>query len=98
MGPGAMLSHKTLLLPRIPVHPEREDAEKTVHQGDTSAGWGRGPFIVSMCLRERKVSQRPFQCAQGRLPGEPRQRHSQARKGSLWPEEQSWDAGHWDVH
>lgn len=47
-GPGALLSHtKPSWLSRIPVHIEREDAEKTLHQGDTSAEWGKGPFIVS---------------------------------------------------
>lgn len=40
-------SHKTLVLSCIPIHSEREDAEKTSHQGDTSAEWRRGPFIVN---------------------------------------------------
>ena len=69
-------SHKTrVALSRISVHPQREDAEKALHQEDTSAKWGRGRFIVSMVSEGRKVSQRPSQRAEGRLLGELRPRH-----------------------
>lgn len=89
-------SHKTLLLSRIPVHPERGGAEKTLHQGDTSAEWGwrGGPFIVSMCLRERKVSQRPFHCSGKAAWGT--QAKALTLQGDL-PPEKSWGAPHWDV-
>lgn len=60
-GPGALLNHtKPWWLSHIPVHPEREDAEKTLHQGDTSADRGREALSLgAWCLRERKVNQRP---------------------------------------
>lgn len=54
-GPGALLSDtKPQWLSRIPVHPEREDAEQPLHQGTTSAERGRGPFFVSMVSEGEK--------------------------------------------
>lgn len=78
-------SHKRPALSHIPGHIEREDAEKTRHQGDTSGKWGR-PFHCEHGVwgRERSAGGHPNMLREGCL-GNPGQGISTAGRETFRP-------------